>query len=266
MKEFWFRKGWLLRQSSIRPDHQLVPVRESADSSVAFRVVWLVLYLTTSVISFYLGVGLASEELRVINADYVETKRMYARQISELETLRREKLMVERSAWVSQRSAEELRLDLVRLGDEKQAIARELRFFRAVMDPDRAKEGVSVYSVELRATPNANRFMWRMVVAQNATLHQVQTGDLQATIHGYQGDKAVSIPMNFSSGGTSSDKGQLKFQYFQNLPQSNSWGMLNLPEGFEPVSIETVIRLTKPARKTIKNTFEWQVDEQESAA
>ncbi len=265
MKEFWFRKGWLLRQSSIRPDHQLVPVRESADSSVVFRVIWLVLYLTTSVISFYLGVGLASDELRIINADYVETKRMYARQISELETLRREKLMVERSAWVSQRAAEELRLDLVRLGDEKQAIARELRFFRAVMDPDRAKEGVSVYTVELRSTPDANRFMWRMVVAQNATLYQVQTGEIEATIHGYLGDKKISVPVGFPSNSGTSQKGALKFQYFQNLPSNSSWGMLSLPEGFEPVSIETDIRLTKPSRKTIKNTFEWQVDEQDSA-
>ena len=143
-------------------------------------------------------------------------------------------------------------------------MAREIRFYRSVIDPERAKEGVSVYSAELRPTDDPQLFQWRMVVVQNASVHNVQTGAVKATIRGFKGDQAMSLPIKFDVDGKLQESQNVKFRYFENLPREGTWGIVELPIDFEPVSIDTEIKLTSPTRKTINNTFEWLVDDTDS--
>ena len=140
-------------------------------------------------------------------------------------------------------------------------MARQVRFFRGVMDPERAKEGVSVYSVDVRATDDPRLFQWRMMVVQNATLHKDQTGEVKATVQGFVGDQPISVPISFDVDGKSSDSKKIEFRYFENLPKEGSWGLWSCRKALSPVSIDTEIKLTRPSRKTIKNTFEWLVEE-----
>lgn len=264
MKDTWFKR-WFLQRSSIELQNQLEPAEPpSVENSVGFRIIWLLVYIITAVVSFYLGVGVSSGELNVMQMDFAETKRLYATQIAELEELRRERIILERNVWIGQQTAEQLRQDIIRLGDEKSAMAREIRFYRNVIDPERAQEGVSIYSAEVRPTDDPRLFQWRMVVVQNAAVHKVQTGEVRATIQGFKGDQPMSLPIKFDVDGKAEESLNVKFRYFENIPRETTWGIVELPAGFEPVSIDTEVRLTSPTRKTIKNTFEWLVDDTDS--
>ena len=74
----------------------------------------------------------------------------------------------------------------------------------------------------------------------------------------------MSLPIKFDVDGKAEESLNVKFRYFENLPREATWGIVELPAGFEPVSIDTEVRLTSPTRKTIKNTFEWLVDDTDS--
>ena len=93
-------------------------------------------------------------------------------------------------------------------------MARELRFFRNVMDPDRAKEG-AFYSVEIRTTTNPQIFQWRMMIVQNAKEHNVQIGEIKATVQGFQGEKARSLPIMFEVDDKPDANGKVRVPLFR---------------------------------------------------
>lgn len=228
-----------------------------------FRLLILLLVVGVGIASFYLGMSMAAKELGILRTELVQTKTENGDQAQELDTLRRKVAILERGAWINHEAAEEVRLELVKLREEKSVLTRDLSFFRSIMDPDSLEDGVYIQNFELEPLADARKFHWKFMVVQNAKQHRVQKGTFRARVDGYLGDVKKSYDLGQLSEQMQSSGQGLGFRYFQSIPGDGVWGTLELPEGFEPEALEVSVQLTSPSRKIIKKTFEWLIEESE---
>ena len=263
LSRFW-SSIWKSRiPSADRRIKRLLVVDHDPVRHLRFRLLVTLLAVGATVSSFYLGMSTASRKIDILSTELQDTKADNGEQFDELDGLRRKVAILERGASINQQAAEEVRLDLVRMREEKSVMSRDLRFFRGIMDPTRAEDGVSIQRFELQPTSDTRRFQWKFVVVQNAKQHQLQKGNLKVRIDGYKGEARASYDLGQLSR-QMKDKGQdLGFRYFQGIPGDGVWGTLELPENFEPDAIEVSIQLTSPSRKVATKSFEWLIEESE---
>ena len=255
---------WKFRkQSADRRAKRLLVVDHDPARSLRFRLLIILLLVGMAITGFYLGMTRNSWELTILRSELATTKTENSEHQEELDVLRRRVAILERGAWINQEAAEEVRLELVRLREEKSIMTRDLRFLRGIMDPARSGNGVGIQSFELLPTSDPRRFQWKMVVVQNAKQHQLQRGSLKARVDGFQGEKRASFELGQLSEHMENDGQNLGFRYFQSIPGDGSWGTLELPADFEPEAMEVSIQLTSPARKVVTRSFEWFIEESE---
>ncbi len=258
----WFRNRESRENSGDAMSKQAVTIKHEPMRFHQLRYPIALLFVCTAAVCFYLGVGISGRNLEILRTEITETKAVNAEQLDELENLRNQTAMLERNVWINQRAAEEMRLEFIRMREEKSIMTRELRFYRGIMDPARAGDGVAIQTFELLPTSEPGRFQWKLVVTQNSSLYPLQRGQLKINITGSDGEKRVTYPLDKLSKDIISAQ-KLGFRYFQSFPGNGLWGVLDLPKGFEPDALEISIQLTSPARKQIKKTVEWFVEESE---
>ncbi|WP_281647646.1 DUF6776 family protein [Parendozoicomonas sp. Alg238-R29] len=261
-------KGWkeLLRfggSRSLQGSKRLLVVDHDPRRNVRYCLLILLLVAGTAVASFYLGISMAARELGILREELILTKAENSEQIEELDVLRRKVAILERGAWINREAAEEVRLELVKLREEKSVLTRDLSFFRSIMDPASLEEGVNIQSFELLPTSDPGKFQWKFMIVQNAKQHRLQKGNFKARVDGFLGDAKKSYDLYSLSKQLESGGQGLGFRYFQSVPGDGVWGVLELPEGFEPEVVEVSVQLTSPSRKIIKKTFEWLIEESE---
>ena len=235
------------------------------DPAHDFRVRALVLLLMVGIggAGFYMGTSFAWDQLGMLRSELDLATQESSSYKVELDTLRRRVAVLDRGNQIGQQAAEEVRLELVRLREEKSDLTRDLRFYQNIMDPALAGQGVGVKSFDLQPTVDERRFQWKMTVVQNAKNHRFQKGKIRARLEGFQNGKKAGY--DFASLASSFDKSgeSLGFRYFQGIPGDGVWGSLKLPEGFEPERLDVTIHLTSPSRKVTKKSFDWFIEESE---
>ncbi len=251
------------RKAADRREKKLRVVAHDPNSVIRGRVLILLLLIGTGGAGFYLGASFAWAALSFLRGELSDVMAENEAYQQEVDTLKRRVTVLERGTQISQQAAEEVRQELVRLREEKSVMNRDLRFYRNILDPAKAENGVHVQSFDLQPTADARRFQWKLVVVQNAKNHQMQRGSLQARLEGHlngepSGYNFAELTEQFSRKGE-----RLGFRYFQGLPGDGVWGTLNLPKGFEPDRLDVTVRLTSPSKTVARKSFEWIVEESE---
>ena len=243
-----FSHLWKSRRSvaNSREKRMVVVVDDSAQRK-RMLVILLLLLAGIGIGGFYLGLSMAARDLTILRSELSTTKTDYGEASEELDTLRRRLAILERGAWISREAAEEVRLELVRMREEKSALNRDISFYRGIMDPAKVEHGVTVQNFELVPTSNPRRFQWRMVIVQNARQHQFLKGNIKVQVEGHLNDKKQVYDLSrlstqFSKGGES-----LGFRYFQGFPGDGGWGVIEIPGVFDPETAEVSIQLTTPS-------------------
>jgi len=157
-------------------------------------------------------------------------------------------------------------LDRVALGMVRQEIAAQkeqianleegLRFYKGLMAPEEIAQGLSLRKLELLATDTSGRYIFRLVVQQEALKHPVLKGTLQVEVFGLLGAEAKSYPLADLSDALDTNTITLRFRYFQSIE-----GELVLPEGFTPQGFRVVARASSPRKVELREQFPWDVKE-----
>ncbi len=262
MKNFF--RTWMSRGSAaVRPEKRLQVVAHDPGRARRTQLLVTLLLAGIAVASFYLGVGMAARDIEILRSELITTKAENGELTEEMDILRRRVAILERGSWINREAAEDVRRELVQLRDEKNALNRDLSFYRNIMDPGNADQGVSIQRLELRKVSEgrALNYQWRFTVVQQAKQHAFQKGRIQVRVVGLNGEQQASHNLGALSA-EFPEKGQdLGFRYFQSHPDESAWGTLELPKNFEPETLEVTIRLTSPARKVITKTYEWHTEE-----
>ena len=131
-----------------------------------------------------------------------------------------------------------------------------LRFYRELMAPEEIAQGLSLRPPEIVALEGEGRFEFRLVAQQEARKHETLRGELYVEVFGRENGEKVSYSLADLSADIEDKVVTLGFRYFQAVE-----GVLILPTGFEPLSINVIATVRTPRKAEVKEQYPWQLQE-----
>jgi hypothetical protein len=155
---------------------------------------------------------------------------------------------------VDRRSVESVRLELMALKTQVAELEEENQFYRNLMSPEIEQRGLSFGQVELFTSDKPRAFRFKVLIQQLTAQHEQVKGVLNFFVVG----KLEGKPKTFSLHELSPEIGtaniKLNFTYFQKFQ-----GVLTLPDGFEPQSLELKASANGDNATAIDKHFDWSV-------
>jgi hypothetical protein len=156
-------------------------------------------------------------------------------------------------AETDQQTLNELRDDLRQQAADIAALEDMLAFYRAVLAPEEADAPVVIRPPELVKLGDASRWRLSMVVHRSEEGDAIYRGQLSVIVRGEgPGEPVLSTLVEVDSA-TTYGVSPIRFRYLQELQV-----VISLPEAFLPETIESVVTLTGPVRRTLRRSDRWQ--------
>lgn len=156
-------------------------------------------------------------------------------------------------AEADQQTLNELRNHLTDQAADIAALEDMLAFYRGVLAPEEGDTPVVLRDPELVFTGQARRWQFTMVIHRGEAGESVYRGQLGLRIRGQGPGEPTFVSVSEVDSGDESSVFPLRFRYLQQLQV-----VISLPEGFVPETIESVVTLTGPVRKTAQRSDRWQ--------
>lgn len=163
---------------------------------------------------------------------------------AERDELKQALAVAQRGEQVTRTSLEALRDEVAELQGEVASLSEELSFYESMVAGGGNGRGLAVHSLELRPTPAARVYEFRLVLGQRLRRAQPISGELRWTLSGLQGDQLVRLDGETLKLDTAKD---FEFKYFQEMR-----GELQLPEGFQPQFLEIAAQASNGASATAR--------------
>lgn len=135
-------------------------------------------------------------------------------------------------------------------------LERELNFFRSIMAPEETAKGLQVSRFNWQAMENGE-INWQLSLIQAGSQGRAISGVVTIELVAMQGNQRVTIPVTNNNQKTNFD---YRFKYFQHLT-----GLLTVPEGLIPLSIDVVAKPALKGQQSVTKSFPWQTDEEKVA-
>ena len=156
-------------------------------------------------------------------------------------------------AEADQHTLNELRDDLRQRAADIAALGDMLAFYRSVLAPEEADAPVVIRLPELVKLGDASRWRLSMVVHRGETGDAVYRGQLSVVVRGDGAGEPSLSALGEVDSATTSGVFPLGFRYLQELQV-----VISLPEAFLPETVESVVTLTGPVRRTLRRSDRWQ--------
>ena len=156
-------------------------------------------------------------------------------------------------AEADQQTLNELRDDLRQRAADFAALGDMLALYRSVLAPEEADVPVVIRPPELVKLGDDSRWRLSMLVHRAEKGDAVYRGQLSVVVRGNgQGEPLLST-LSEVDGATTSGVFPVAFRYLQELQV-----VISLPEAFLPETVESVVTLTGPVRRTVRRSDRWQ--------
>lgn len=176
-----------------------------------------------------------------------------ATELRELnETLRQRLVTMEQARRIDKQAYAEINADLVALQEEVLELKEEVAFYRGIVSPEQAAEGVRVQSLRLAASGTARAYSYKLILTQMDKAAKPVKGSAKIVVQGLK-DQA---PAEFSLGELAGQAGgsyKFQFKYFD-----KSEGDIILPEGFVPTRVVVEVLTDVPRRSRAERSYAWQ--------
>ena len=156
-------------------------------------------------------------------------------------------------AEADEQTLNELRDDLRQQAADIAKLEDMLAFYRAVLAPEEADTPVVIRSPELVKLSYASRWRLSVVVHRSEEGDAVYRGQLSVVVRGEGPGEPVLSTFGEVDSATTSGVFPLRFRYLQELQ-----AVISLPEAFLPETIEAVVTLNGPVRRTLRRSDRWQ--------
>jgi hypothetical protein len=208
--------------------------------------------------SYYGGFyrGTTTEQAAILERN--ELRVQYAKTEGEIQQLEQHIANLRLGSQVDRKATEQVRTRVVELKNRIADLERDNTFYRDLMRPESADQGISVTSPALELLASAtNTYEYTMVIKQLSANRLQVVGYLEFVIIGKDKEgKIQRFGLHQFSQAKLAEKIKLNFRYFQRLE-----GQMVLPENFTPERIELKIVSFKPKKALIEKTFNWIVKE-----
>ena len=168
--------------------------------------------------------------------------------------LRQELANMEVGGEIDGKANQEIRRTLASLQDKVAQRDEEINFYKGVMLPNVAGEGLRIE--RLNMTMNGRgRVRYSLLLTQVVDKHDYVRGDLAILLLGRATGREKTFPLSELKGGQSDDL-KFRFKYFQDMS-----GEFELPDGFEPLEVRVVARPFGSGEPGPEKTFPWLLDD-----
>ena len=147
----------------------------------------------------------------------------------------------------------ELQRDLSEQAADIAALEDMLAFYRGVLAPEEAEAPVVLRRPELAYLPESQHWRMTVVVHRGEGGESLYRGQLSLKIAGQGPGEPVLITTDEVDSATASGVFPLRFRYLQQVQV-----VISLPEAFVPETVESVVTLTEPVRRTVRRSDPWQ--------
>ncbi len=155
----------------------------------------------------------------------------------------------ERGEQVAERANQELQQALANRQEEIASLRSDLGFYQRLMEGGAQQPGLSVHSLQLRRTDDANTFQFALTLSQNLKRNRQASGTVEISLSGVTGQNNTRLGLDELGGaGKTLD---FSFKYFQQLA-----GLIMLPEGFKPASVR--LRVLPEGGSAVEREFMWK--------
>ncbi len=168
---------------------------------------------------------------------------------TQLQTVQRERTVIEQARQVDELAGEELRSTLKTLQDRVREMEKENEFYRGIMNPAGEKSGLQIDSVTVVAYGSEERYRVRAILTQLRQHDKAVKGRVRVSIVGDGG--GISGGLDAFSG-AAANANRFDFQYFQNLETD-----VQLPAGFRPREIRVIATPDGAGARSIERVFPW---------
>ncbi len=156
-------------------------------------------------------------------------------------------------AVADQQTLNELRDDLRQQAADIGALEDMLAFYRAVLAPEEVDVPAVIRPPELVKLDDTSRWRLSVVIHRSEEGDAVYRGQLRVIVRGEGPGEPVLSTFGEVDSATTSGVLPLRFRYLQELQV-----VISLPEAFLPETIESVVTLTGPVRRTLRRSDRWQ--------
>ena len=156
-------------------------------------------------------------------------------------------------AEADQQTLNELRDDLRQQAADIGALEDMLAFYRAVLAPEEVDVPAVIRPPELVKLDDTSRWRLSVVIHRSEEGDAVYRGQLRVIVRGEGPGEPVLSTFGEVDSATTSGVFPLRFRYLQELQV-----VISLPEAFLPETIESVVTLTGPVRRTLRRSDRWQ--------
>lgn len=156
-------------------------------------------------------------------------------------------------AVADQQTLNELRDDLRQQAADIGALEDMLAFYRAVLAPEEVDVPAVIRPPELVKLDDTSRWRLSVVIHRSEEGDAVYRGQLRVIVRGEGPGEPVLSTFGEVDSATTSGVFPLRFRYLQELQV-----VISLPEAFLPETIESVVTLTGPVRRTLRRSDRWQ--------
>ena len=227
------------------------PVRERR-----MQILLVVLFVCFGVMSYWFGSSRQVDESESLKQENNQLQIELTRQENQNEKLASRIAVLERSSRIDRQAAENVRVQVRELEEQKAEMTKTMAFYQSVIAPEDLSEGVRLNAFDLSPGANPNQYRLRIVVSQVSRTNNFIRGTLRARVTGEQDGKTVSLSLLDLAG--AGENPALGFRYFQSFPDDRGLMDFELPDNFKPEKITVNVGIRSGGGRSLEETFDWQ--------
>ncbi|MBE0484770.1 DUF6776 family protein [Marinobacter sp.] len=235
-----------------KPSDEYVVIRHRP----GYRLRRSLILLTFTVIAAVAGyaTGMAQGGFRFSSAE--ATNEVLAQDVDALREqfrkARQSLVNLERGRAIDERAMNEARNTIVGLETRISELEADLTFYRNIMAPSEASQGLQVDSFSLVRARGDSSYRFKMVLTQIGNNNSFIAGQVAVNVIGTLSGEREVIALRDLSDDIEDLGVRFRFRYFQDVE-----GTLIVPEGFEPVEIQVVAQAQGNNASKAERTFDW---------
>lgn len=184
-----------------------------------------------------------------------EERRQLSRELrasrAESKDLREQLAYSERSRDIDREAQAALRSSLTALQSEVADLREQLAFYRGIVSPDEAREGLRVLDVDVRPDAQSGSWDLSLVLVQSPRRDRKLSGEIGFTVAGLQNGQEQTLRVQPLAGGDGAID-DFSFKYFEELS-----GRFELPDDFRPLRLTVTLKPERNSMPQVEQVFEW---------
>ncbi len=172
---------------------------------------------------------------------------------SNIEDLQEEKAVLERAKQIERKAYDELDTTLKVLQAEILELKGELAFYRGIVSPKDAAQGLHLQRFRIEPNGKTRGFRYKVILTQVLKNDRFARGAVRINIEGRQGKEPKVLKLSQVTAKSVKEL-EYRFRYFQSME-----GELTLPSGFTPhrITVSIVPSSRSNNKQTIEKTYDW---------